>query len=153
MSTVTIDNLGMKTHERYAQDQEVLESKYITESFSIAPHSESVGTSSIYSPQWEALFDLHLCNTPWALFSAPPKYHVQRNKFFASRIVPGVNWEEGEETFPLLDKILDAPKAENQSNLSFEKDKTAILNLFESVKRLNILLAEINAKKMGGLKG
>ncbi len=167
MNAVTIDNLDIKVHERYAQDQVALESKYITESFAIAPHSESVGTSSIYASQWEILFEIHLCNTSWALFSPPPKYHVQRNKFFTYQVVPAVNWseeedgeeqdEEGEQDqetpSSLLNKILTAKKGDRQSHLTFEKEKTAILNLFDSVKRLNKLLEHVNSRKLQYQKG
>ena len=47
MNRVTIDNLDIRSHDRYAKDQEALDRKYINESTAIAAHSEILGTSAI----------------------------------------------------------------------------------------------------------
>lgn len=170
MKAITIDNFDIKAHERYAQDQQKLEPKYITESNSVPSYSEIAGTSAIYSSKWEELFEIQLANLPWAMFSAPPKFSMQPNKFFTYRILPKIiveeeksieNEDESEEgkeekkrqSVELLNRVLTASKEKNQNSHAFEKDKTTILNLLESVRYLDKLLGQINSKKLQYQKG
>lgn len=155
MSRVTIDNLDIKVHERYAQDQLQLDNKYITESQAIGRQTDFAATSSIYSSQWEILFGTHLVNVSWAFFCEPPKYNAQRNRFFTHALCPidmqddqgeKDKEDEEEEENELVQKVIQAEKFK-------ESDKAAILNLFESMKLLNGILAFINAKKLQYQKG
>ena len=45
MKATTIDNLDMRIHERYAQDQQALDKTFITEAQLLSPSFEKVATS------------------------------------------------------------------------------------------------------------
>lgn len=90
MRPVTIDQLDIKIHERYAKDQQQLDTKYIKESTAIAAYSEIVGTSSIYPSNWEILFELQIKNISWAAFCPPLRYTLQSNRFFSYQILPTI---------------------------------------------------------------
>ena len=168
MDAVTIDQMDIKVHERYALDQEKLDTSFIKDSALISHYSEVMGITSIYSSKWEELFEIHVGNLPWAAFSPPPKFHIQKNRFFSHRIIPSMDWadenedEEKEEQqkegaeVPKLNEIkraLIARKLGAEPLSLFEKDKTALINLLDSIKFLNCLLREINAKKLQYQKG
>jgi hypothetical protein len=176
MRPVTIDHLDIKNHERYAQDQVHLDSKYITESISMGSYSEILGTSSIYTSNWETLFDLQIRNIPWANFSPPLKYNLQSNRFFSYQILPTIYVdadEEKDQEKEILDdkeeeekekkreskrqefikKITNAMKGSKQTLTDFENDKSAIINLLESIKELDRILGQINSRKRQYQKG
>lgn len=169
MNAVTIDKLDIKVHERYAQDQQKLDSSYIKESASIAPHSEIIGTSSIFSSKWEELFEIQAKNISWANFSPPPGYQFQARRFFSYLIAPSIPlWDEdqekrdegdteedGEEIKESLLDLLTSVKSDKKGGIShlIEKEKTILLNLFDSIKELNTLLKHINSRKIQYQKG
>jgi len=171
MKATTIDNLDIQVHERYAKDQQNLDPRFTVEATSIAPHSEIAVTSAIYTSKWEELFELHVKNTPWALFEPPPKYHLQANRFFRARILPSFEgWEgqkneeeeqgekEGKDAEEYLDpfeELLHSVEnfTKGSSLKSFEQDKSLLISLFEKVKYLNTLLNLANARKTQYQKG
>jgi hypothetical protein len=163
-TTVTIDKLDLKEHVRYAQDQKLLDPVYITESGLVHAHSEITGTSSIYSSQWEILFETQVRNIPWALFSPPNHYRAQARRFFGSYILPTIYWdadhnedqEESEKKNPYLERIYAAIEKEREADTLRDldvKESNALCNLFESIGFLNTLLAQVNAKKLQYQKG
>jgi hypothetical protein len=168
MKATTIDNLDIKIHERYAQDQKILDRKYITESVLLSPHFEITGTSSIYSSKWEELFEMHIKNIPWAAFCPPPRYQMQAKRFFSYRILPTIylrdehdeedqNSEDEKNSEnqygEVLKKALQTGKGKKQDSHLFEKDKTAIINMLQSVILLDKLLGQINSRKLQYHKG
>ena len=170
MNGVTIDKLDLKSHRRYAEDQIKLDTKYTQESPLIPPHSEILGTSSIYSSSWEDLFETQKKNIPWACFIPPPLYTVQTNRFFTFRVVPSISLgdEEEEEAQKekereeeerqkkensLFKKTMEAEKGLEDTLSRFEGDKGSILNLLTSIQSLNSLLAQINGRKLQYQKG
>ncbi|MCI0382146.1 MAG: DUF5399 domain-containing protein [Chlamydiae bacterium] len=171
-SNVTIDNIGIKVHERYAQDQFLLELKYITESHKIPHQSEIVSISALYSSKWEELFQIHIKNIPWAHFIPPPQYKSQRKKFFSYRLSPKINLmqEDEEEADEQADDFLDGeeiPESRvdlikkmifSQTNdlLSatlLEKNKTSLCCLLDSINFLCELLREVDSRKLQYQKG
>ncbi len=161
MEKVTVDQIGIEAHKRYAVDQETLDTVYITDSSMIPRHLEMAGTSSIYSSKWEELFEVHLKNIPWAAFSPPPKYYVQRNRFFSHALIPGILWSNDEEQDE--DEGHEEERKKQNETLKtlmetiavrrIKENETALLNLVESVKILNSLLKEINSRKIQYQKG
>ncbi len=149
MEKITIDQIGIEAHKRYATDQALLDLSYITESQMISPHLEIAATSQIYSSQWEELFGIHLNNIPWAAFSPPPKYNAQRKRFFAQTLIPSIFFsdekEDDDESFKNFMHALACRK--------IKKDESALLGLIESIKLLNSLLKEVNARKLRYQKG
>jgi hypothetical protein len=165
MKPVTIDNLSIKIHERYAQDQNLLDPKYLTDALSITTQSEITGTSSIYTSKLEALFEYNLKNCPWASFSPPPRFLFQARRFFSFSLFPYLSFddekeesddeesEEKKEANNLIERARAVESANEGSTSAFEKEKTAVLNLLDTLKHLNGLLKHINARKAQYQKG
>ena len=164
MKAVTIDKLDIKDHMRWAQDQEVLEIAFVTEASVVAPHPEILGMSMIYPSKFEELFELQKKNQHWAAFSPPKNFHLFGKRFFSYRLFPSINWEDEEEggegsenqTGPdqdLIQAVFRIKKLGNQTPYLFEKDKSAMLSLLESIKWINNLLKQITGRKLQYQKG
>ncbi len=168
MKPITIDNLDIKDHVRWAQDQAIFDPTYLTEAQAVVQHPEYLGTSTIYASQWESLFEWQKRNVHWAAFAAPLKYHLATRRLFSYRLFPSIYWEEDEEdpgedqqqdeekkepSTDLIKQILQVERFSKQPAVLFEKDKTAILNMLESIKYINQLIAHISARKLQYQKG
>jgi hypothetical protein len=169
MKAVTIDQLEMKDHVRWAQDQQEYDVSFVNESHLVAPHPEILGTSAIYSSKFEELFELQKKNVSWAAFAQPSNFHLFSKRFFSYRLFPSIHWEEGqdqeEETSSqdqdnqhspsedLIKEVLKVQKKSQQKHTLFEKDKTTILNLLETIKGIDRMLKQINARKLQYQKG
>lgn len=168
MKAITIDNLDLKDHVRWAQDQAVLDPTYLKEAQAIAQHPEYLGMSTIYASQWEALFEWQKRNLHWASFTPPLKYHVASRRLFSFRLFPSIYWSEEEEeesnedplehqekepSANLWKQVANVATFSHQPSVLFEKDKTTILNLLESIKQINGMLAHVSARKLQYQKG
>ncbi len=159
MKAVTIDQLDIKEHVRWAQDQQAFDVTLVTESHLVAPHPEIMGTSVIYPSKFEELFELQKKNLPWACFSPPKNFQAFSKRFFSYRLFPNIYWEdevEEDEDSPSDNLIVEVLKVEKMGDLPsslFEKDKTAILNLLESIRWVNDLLKQISGRKVQYQKG
>lgn len=165
-SPVTIDNYDVKVHERYAQDQKQLDLTYVREAFLIPPHLETPIAESMINAKWEELFGAQSHRHPWALFAPPPSYGRMRNRFFSyilSSAFPWIHEQEPDEEESgknkeeqQLNSYRDKIKEKKSKLLPIallEKDRTALLNLLDSIQSLNGLLREINAHKLQYQKG
>ncbi len=163
MKAVTIDQLDIKEHVRWAHDQDALDVTFVTESQLIAAHPEIMGTSVIYPSKFDELFELQKKNLPWACFSAPIKFQTFSKRFFSYRLFPNIYWDDKEDTEEkeddgtpsdnLIVEVLKVEKMGDQPSSLFEKDKTAILNMLESIRWVNELLKQISARKLQYQKG
>ncbi|MGC1879299.1 MAG: DUF5399 family protein [Rhabdochlamydiaceae bacterium] len=165
MKAVTIDQLDIKDHVRWAQDQEDYDISFVNESHLVAHFPEILGTSVIYPSKFEELFELQKRNLPWAAFAPPKNFYLFSKRFFSYRLFPNLDWEnekgeeEGkkdsseEEDFALIQEVTRIKKFANQTQPLFDKDRGTILNLLESIKWINHLLKQINARKLQYQKG
>ncbi len=171
MKRVTIDRLELKDHVRWAQDREVYDPTFIDEAMIIAPHPEFAGLSAIYSSKMEELFDLQKRNQHWAAFAPPDNFHLFSKSFFSYQLFP--SWKEGEENAEDQRQNPDESEEEEEPDPSqhltrlvktlqnftshsprlFEKDKTLVLNLLDSIQWVNELLGQINGKKLQYQRG
>ncbi len=166
MEAVTIDNYDIKAHERYATDQSALELTLIRDANLIPQHLESAVGHSVLASKWEELFETHLHRHPFANFTPPPNYMMMRNRFFSYSISPDFNWiedtrdeeeeeqkKEEERQAKKYKKKIEAKTAKMMPIALFEKDRTALLNLIDSIQSLNGLIREIHARKIQYQKG
>ena len=171
MKAVTIDNLDIANHLRWAQDQDALNGIYFSEAQAVAQHPELVGLSMIYSSKFEELFDLTKKNQHWASFSPPKNYPLFGKRFYSHRLLPGIYLEEEEEEGQeekqeeegqekqedphqnLIQTVMQIKKMGSQTAVLFEKDKSAMLNLLESIRWLNALINQIHSRKLQYQKG
>jgi len=164
---VTIDNYDVKVHERYAEDQKKLDLTYVKESGHIHPHLESPLAEAAINAKWEELFGTFSHRHPWAQFAPPPMYGRMRNRFFSYILSSAFPWvkvdeereEEDEEKrreehqLNQYRKQIKAKKSKSLPMALLEKDRTALLNLLDSIQDLNGLLREINSHKLQYQKG
>jgi hypothetical protein len=161
MKPITIDNLDIKDHVRWAQDQVLLDPVYLSEAQTIAHHPELLGMSAIYESQWAALFEWQKRNVPWATFAPPLKFHLASKRLFSFCLLPTIFWndaeeepgEEQESDSDLWRQVMNVAAFAHQPTPLFEKDKSAILNLLGSIKDINGLIAHISARKLQYQKG
>lgn len=114
----------------------------------------------IYPSRFEELFDLQKKNQHWASFSPPKNFHLFGRRFFSYRLFPSIHWEDAkdsdeEEVSPgqdLIRAILEIDKG-NQTESLFEKDRTTMLGMLESIKWINQLLKQIHGRKLQYQKG
>jgi hypothetical protein len=161
-TSVTIDQLHLKEHVRWAQDQQALDPSYVTEAHLVAPHPEFLGMSIIYPSKFDELFELQKKNLPWAFFDPPRNFQAFSKRFFSYRLFPNIYWDEKDESSEeeeekpssdLVELVIKLKKLGNQTHSLFEKDKTAVLQLLEEIKWINQLLKQINARKLQYQKG
>lgn len=163
---VTIDNYDVKIHERYALDQEKVDFTLIQGADQIPRHFEIAALQSNISSKWEELFQTHELRHPWANFSLPPNYKMMRNRFFSFAISPEFDWfiddqedeesEEHEEECAQVEEYkaaLLAVRSKTTPTAVLEKDRSALLNLVESIQMLNGFLRDVHAKKLQYQKG
>jgi hypothetical protein len=173
---VTFDSIDISVHKRYALDQEALDPLFIGEIQQVAHHSEITGTSSIFSSKWEDLFDIYKRNITWAHFSPPDMYYSQSNRFFSYCLLPDLYWDmnpeedgtEKEQAPPVffafqrkkrptkkqivtLSSLMQ--KEASTPMIYFEKDKGIIMNLLDSIEKLNKMLAHVQSRKLQYQKG
>ncbi len=160
MNAVTIDNLDIKIHTRYAQDQQILDPQFIEE-MQLAPALSVIDSYSInYALEFERLFDLHIRNLPWASFAPPLRPSKQKNRYFTHRLVLGIlgtecdeEEESEDEADNLIKKAASARKKKFHSMTAFESERTTIINMLSSIKQLNDILGECNSKRLQYQKG
>lgn len=178
MKPVTIDNLDIKEHIRWAQDRAILDTSFVKEAKEVAAHPEITGTSSIYSSHLEELFDWDKGMHPWANFSPPHSISLFHKRLFSYRLFPNISSEEGSEdedksaadqeqqqeqdeqeeralrrAKDLIQHVLALQKSSDQSHSLFEKDKSSILSLLESIRFIDDMLAQITSRKLQYQKG
>jgi len=164
MKGVTIDKLDMKDHLRWAQDQEILDVAFASESSIVAHHPEILGMSMIYMSKFEELLELQKRNQHWANFSPPKNFQLFRKGFFSHRLFPNIDWkdsdasqsdsdEKDESEVDLITVVERIKDLGSQASILFEKDKDAMINLLESIQWINKLLKQINARKLQYQKG
>lgn len=168
MKPVTIDNLDIKEHVRWAQDRAVLDTRIVSESQSIAPYPDIIGTSAIFSSQLEELFDWEKGMHPWANFVPPQNSYLFSKRFFSHRLFPNIHWKDQEEkdndekdneeeeenpSKDLIQHILRIQTRHNHAISLFEKDKSCILSLLESIRSIDGMLAQISGRKLQYQKG
>ncbi|HEY2809774.1 MAG TPA: DUF5399 family protein [Rhabdochlamydiaceae bacterium] len=172
MKPVTIDNLDIKEHIRWAQDRAILDSSIVQESQSIAPYPDLVGISVIFPSQLEELFSWARGMHPWANFTPPENLFLFAKRFFSYRIFPHISCkdfsdeedreeknedEEKEESDErrkdLIQQVLAVQKNAKQTHALFEKDKSCILSLLESIRSIDDMLAQISGCKLQYQKG
>lgn len=160
---ITIDNYPIKTHQRYAQDQEDYEIKYVQEAALIPHHLEIASTTDPIQSKWDELFESLETLHPWATFAPPPEYALTRNRFFSFNLSPNFPWgshtddeeqeEETEDEEIVLHKKRIQEKKSTQPAALIERDRSTLFNLLDTIKLLNGFLREIQSRKLQYQKG
>ena len=163
---LTIDNYGVNIHERYAQDCATLDTTYTKDANLIPAHFETAAREATITTKWEELFETHLHRHAFATFAPPPRYAMMRNRFFSYAISPEFDWvedadEENEEEQRKEEKKraeeykkkIQAKQSKEMPVALFERDRTALLKMIDSIQLLNGFLREVHARKLQYQKG
>src|ERR1700761_7845842 len=90
----TIDNLGVETSIRWAQDQSLREVTTSKESSAITQLAQIDVSQPSFSSEFELLFGSISKKLPWATFLAPEGFLNQKKKLFTFQIIPILGSEE-----------------------------------------------------------
>ncbi len=142
MKSVTIDNIGVQAHRRYAKDKAELDPTFLTEPLLLVPHVPSNSLSAIYSSKWEELFDLK-GNSSWANFSPPPEFHLASSRLFRF------------DTFrPFWDTDAESSFESTKTLISSEwEDHPTINSLLDAIEKIQALLFLVHSRKLQYQKG
>jgi hypothetical protein len=150
----TIDNLGIETSKRYAQDRQALDAKLIDESRFIPSKAEiSVVTPYIAGDLDEYLLPSTL--TLWASFEPPPEYFAHAKALFSYQLIPSLGSAEKQDTdtekLEALEDTLNKQSGQNhQGNQELqeeEKERKVLLHLLKTIGRLDRTLVMINSRR------
>ncbi|MFY7843326.1 MAG: DUF5399 family protein [Rhabdochlamydiaceae bacterium] len=166
MSPRTIDNLGIDTSNRYAQDQKLFDPLLIKEGDQISAHTEISVASPFFQSEFSSLFELSKKNSSWALFKEPTNYHLDRTLFAHTLIYPITEHSVKE----LINKIenlscslqhnpleheeqghehwLDAKEAQEQTN-----EKHILITFLQTIVYLDKVSSDVNVKRCQYQKG
>jgi hypothetical protein len=153
----TIDNLGVDTSVRYAQDQKSLDQKFLEDATFASSKSEIISTVPSFPMELEILFGFERKISAWADFLAPPDYTSLRSSLFSFQLIPGLGTLEKQEL--KIEKIENfrkrkkKKKAMTKEEDEEEKEKEVLLKLLLCIKSLEKNLELINARRNQYHKG
>ena len=165
----TIDNLGMETSVRYAQDQ-ALDVRFLDESKWLPKKLEISVTTPYVPSEFDQLFSSDRLNQ-WAVFSPPPNFGMQARTLFSYQLIPSLGTYEKQEAdieklTALQNVLLNSrrPKLEGRSKKQREQQKDGdqgleqdqdgeeserqtLLALFKCIEALDRTLTFINSRR------
>lgn len=169
----TIDNLGMESSSRYAEDQKRYDASLAKEAAAIPLRTEIDVTSPAFSSEWEKIFGLDTRTILWADFHPPAKYHEQKKRLFTFQIIPSLGSEEKNEAqtekvsalIPLLEEKFEKREdkerkkaftyawEEEREKEDEKKEKAILLRLLHCISNLDKHLIEVNSRRGQYQKG
>jgi hypothetical protein len=169
----TIDNLGVDSSSRYAEDRKKYDATQASEARLIPQKTEIDVTIPSYPSEWEKLFESGKRNLFWADFYPPTGYNEQSKRLFTHRIIPSFGLEEKQEAQTLKINTLvgelekrDQQESKEEKKKRFvyaweeererkekEREKKALLGLLSCIGSLDKTLIDINAKRNQYQKG
>lgn len=163
---LTIDNYDVSVHERFAKDQEALEPVFLVESGKIPAHLDIAALDKSLLSKWEALFELDRHRHTFAQFAPPPRYSLMRNRFFSHVVSQEFDWAEEadeedqeeqrkqeEKRAKLYKEKIKKTKCSTLPPLLFERERSHLLNLVDSIHLLNGFMREIHGRRLQYQKG
>lgn len=144
---LTIDNLGIKTSQRYAEDQSKLDQKLLQDA-RVVPLKTEVSVLKPYTPtELGEYLEPHQI-TSWATFSPPPDSFSYG--LFSHALIPSLGGYEKQEADQ--ERLQDLEKLKGQ-NPEGEKERQTLVNLFKTIGRLDKDLGVVNAQRNRYQKG
>ncbi len=162
-SPVTVDSIDISVHQRYANDQALLDPIFLYETPIVAAHPEIVSISSIYASKWEELFEVHRRSSPWASFCPPKLYAYQSKRFFSYCLLPTISYNPvGENTeksaLPSLyekrlapkgskEEILEKISQASSDHIDLQEEGMTLSALIDTIVDIDKMLAMIHGNK------
>ncbi len=173
----TIDNLGVDSSTRYAEDQQRLDPNFIKDLQRIPVKPQVDVTQAFYASELDTLLDLHKLAMPWATFQAPKGYFEQKKALFTERLIPILGTEEKlaaemQRIKENIAKVIRSAKEkeggekredekesdvmkweEGRQDDDDEKEKRSLIDLLECITLLDRLLSDVNGRRNQYQKG
>ncbi|MDN3509215.1 MAG: DUF5399 family protein [Candidatus Neptunochlamydia sp.] len=167
----TIDNLGIDTSVRWAQDQEFLDKSLIKESPFISRQTTIDVTNPSFASEFDTLFQINKRFAPWALLLSPSGYNLQKMRLFTYQSIPSLGSDEflSTQMEKIKDKVTASKKArqkrreegqgseypwedEREEGDEMRESKTLIA-LLEYLQLIDSMMIEINSRRSQYQKG
>ncbi|MBF5059794.1 hypothetical protein NEPTK9_001312 [Candidatus Neptunochlamydia vexilliferae] len=167
----TIDNLGVETSVRWAQDQAYLDKTFTKESPFISLSTSVDVAAPFFESEFDSLFQTNQRLAPWAFLLAPKGYNLQKMRLFTFQTIPSLGTEEflTAQAQKIQDKVEAAKKqrAERRktgkgSEYAWEdereeeeevRESKTLLALLDYLQMADTLLGEINGRRNQYSKG
>lgn len=165
---VTIDNLGIDSSRRYAQDVTQTDTEFFQDSGRVSQQTSVLATSPRIS-EFDELFGTLIRVPSWASFSPPPNFTSHARNLFSYQLIPSLGAQSELDTcIELVENYQDdssrgevkrqtdqeqSRQDNNQEANEEESDKKKILSMLQSVQRLDRILELINSRKGEFQKG
>lgn len=159
----TIDNLGIDSSIKYAENQsELVTTQEITRVPIKVSSSTQLQTATPIASEFDTIFQTNIRNKGWANFLTPPGYNVSGRSCFLFQMLPSLGSEETlmtlkQRIFDLLEKKRTQTKSlkgTNQEKLEAdltykktESDAGKISNLLATIHNLDKILTDLNTQK------
>lgn len=149
----TIDDLGVETSTRYAQDRALLDETLVDEARGVSSQTVVTTTMPAYSSEFDALFQLDQRGLRFAQFTPPPSYFTSRRRLFAEQVVPALGSMEKHDA--QLEKLssFGAHEVEQKKALQsplvgeVQQEQQILLTLLTKIKSYDEQLIDINSKR------
>lgn len=163
----TIDNLGINTSVRWAQDQEYLDKKLIKESTFVSRQTTIDVSSPSFASEFDTLFQINTRFAPWAFLLSPSGYNHQNMRLFTFQTIPSLGSDEflAAQMQKIKDKVdisKEALAKRRKEGLGSEypweeegdlKQSKTLIALLEYLQLLDTLMIQINARRNQYQKG
>lgn len=149
----TIDNLGIETSSRYAEDQTLLDQKLLKE-IRVPVQAQIDVTQPSYADELDRLFEMSKSHALWASFSPPEHFYVQKGRLFSELTIPQLGTVDKREV--LLEKLLNMGISGNEDAMQREKnaeEKKMLISLLNRIASIDKDLIDINSKRSQYQKG
>lgn len=167
----TIDNLGLDTSVRWAQDQKFLDASLIKESPFISKQTTIDVTTPSFTSEFDILFQTHQRFAPWALLQAPNGYDLQKMRLFTHQSIPSLGSDEflSAQIEKIRDKVEASKKERNKKRQAKQgseyhwedqrdeeqelRESKTLIALLEYLQLVDSMMGEINARRSQYQKG
>jgi hypothetical protein len=152
----TIDNLGIDSSTRYAEDRAYYDDSFVKEA-RIPLQAQIDVTLPSYASEFDLLFETDKRYSRYATIPAPRGFYEQKRLIFSNLIIPHLGTLDKRET--LLQKLsqmgmggnANQPYNLEQEKTSFERE--ALISLLKKLQSLDQTLIDINSKRTQYQKG
>lgn len=167
----TIDNLGIESSVRWAQDQAYLDKTYTKESPFISLSTQIDVQQPFYKGEFDTLFQITKRFAPWALLYPPTGYNIQKMRLFTFQAIPSLGTHEflSAQMQKIKDKVENNKEArtkrrEEGKGAEYEwedqreeeeelKQSKTLIALLEYLQNLDVLITQINSRRNQYSKG
>lgn len=152
----TIDNLGVESSNRYAEDREQYDKSLLPMTGFVPSQTKITSTYPIYPSEFDLLFELGKVGASWGIFQPPSLYRSMRRPLFSGQLIPDlgpVDSYEGkmEKLRALANREREARNPEEGEQVG--KEQETLLKLLSSLILHDQLGIDINSRRAQYHKG